>query len=362
MHLKVDKVSLISQTAKVVREALAAGEWSDWLPSERNIANDLGVGRNTLRAALKILEAEGLLYSVPRQGIRLARKAGKPAAKRNLVVGVLSPSSIEVAYPRKIIWIDALREQLARDGYMLKYYYGNQFSRVGFERAIQRLVKQERCDCWMLVASTHAVQEWFRNNGIPCQIAGSCHPGVDLPFVDIDYRAVCRHAVMTFRRQGHVNIVYVTPPPQLAGDICSETGFLEGLKDCPGFDRASGGIEYMESAVDYTGPAVHRLMKKVPRPTALLLNNPFQYLAVFSTLTKLGIRIPEEVSLICRGADHFLSYLTPTPARYVQNPVQFSGKLFQSIKKLINNLPLNERGIFLMPDFVEGGSVSQLRS
>jgi DNA-binding LacI/PurR family transcriptional regulator len=359
MHLKVDRISLIDQTAKAVREGILAGDWTEWLPSERSISHDLGVGRNTLRAALRILVAEGLIHSVPRQGIRIARNASKPAARRNLVVGVLSPSPIEVAYPRKIIWIDALRDQLARDGYILKYYSGNQFLRAGPERAIERLVKQERCDCWMLVASTHTVQNWFMQNGIPCQIAGSCHPGIDLPFVDIDYRAVCRHAVVTLWRSGHQKVIYLTPPPQLAGDIRSETGFLQGVKECFGARRAAGSIEYTESSVEPTVHAVNRLMRRSSRPTALLVNNPFQYLAVFSALAKLGLGIPEEVSLICRGADHFLSYLTPAPARYVQNPLQFAGKLFQSIRKVINNLPLKERGVLLMPDYLEGGSVSR---
>jgi DNA-binding LacI/PurR family transcriptional regulator len=359
MHLKVDRVSLIHQTAKVVRDGIVAGEWVDWLPSERSISNDLGVGRNTLRAALRILEVEGLIQSVPRQGIRIASNARQPVASRNLVVGVLSPSPIEVAYPRKIIWIDALRDQLSRDGYILKYYFGNQFLRAGAQRAVERLVKQERCDCWMLVASTRPVQQWFMQHGIPCQVAGSCHPGIDLPFVDIDYRAVCRHAVVTLWRLGHPKVVYLTPRPQLAGDILSETGFLDGIKECFGVRRAAASIVYTESTVGHTVQVLNRLMRRHSRPTALLVNNPFQYLTVSSTLFKMGFSIPDDVSLICRGADHFLSYLQPTPACYLQNPLQFAGKLFNSIRKLINNLPLKEQGVLLMPDFVEGASIAR---
>lgn len=358
MPLKVDRVSVIDQTVAVIRNGILDGDWSDWLPGERRLSKELGIGRNSLREALKILETEGRIKIIHRQGVRINRIGSKRTSKKSHVVGVLSPSPIETVYPRKILYIDALRDRLAKDEYALKYYDGNQYFKAGSERAIQRLVEQERCDCWMLVASNEAVQNWFCLNNIPCLIAGSCHQGIDLPFVDVDYQALCRHAVATLRRLGHRNIVYLTPPPLLAGDIRSETGFLEGINEHFEDNPAMGNIVHLDPSVDRIIHTVNRLIKQRSKPTAMLVNNAFQYLTVFSALTQRGLRVPIDVSLICRGSEYFLRYLRPTPARYEQSPIQFAEKLYRNIKRLIHNPSKKPKSILLIPDFVEGDSIS----
>ncbi len=358
MPLKVDRVSVIDQTVAVIRNGILDGEWSGWLPGERRLSKDLGVGRNSLREALKILETEGRIKIIHRQGVRINRNASKLASKKSHVVGVLSPSPIETVYPRKILYIDALRARLAKDEYVLKFYDGKQYFKTGSEKAIQRLVQQERCDCWMLVASSKAVQNWFWSNNISCLIAGSCHQGIDLPYIDVDYQALCRHAVVTLRRLGHRNIVYLTPPPLLAGDIRSETGFLQGINQRFGDNSAVGNIVHLDPSVDRIIHTVNRLMKQRSKPTAMLINNAFQYLTVFSALTQRGLRVPNEVSLICRGSEYFQRYLRPTPARYEQSPILFAGKLYRNIMKLIHNPSIKPKSILLIPDFVEGGSIA----
>ncbi len=355
----VNRVSVIDQIATVVRNGILDGEWSvGWLPGERRLSEDLGVGRNSLRAALRILEAEDIIEIIPKQGVRIARRTPRPVTRGKHVVGLLSPAPIETVYPRKILYINALRDQLAKDGYILNYYYGNQYLRTGSEKAMRRLVEKEQCDCWMLVASNKVVQNWFWRNNISCLIAGSCHKGIELPFVDIDYKALCRHAVLTLRRLGHRNIVYLTPTPELAGDIQSETGFLEGLEGTVGDNPVEGNILYLDPNVDHAVHAVNRLMEKHSRPTALLVNNAFQYLTVFNALIQRGLRVPNDVSLICRGSENFLSYLKPSPARYEQSAIQFAGKLFRNIKKLIHNPSIKPKSISLTPEFVEGGSIT----
>jgi hypothetical protein len=57
----VPRQSLPELTAGFVREGLLAGRWGGTLPGETKLALELGVCRHTLRAALRVLEAEGLL-------------------------------------------------------------------------------------------------------------------------------------------------------------------------------------------------------------------------------------------------------------------------------------------------------------
>ena len=59
--------------AEALRNEIEEGEGIDALPSEADLMRSHGVGRNTIRRALKILEADGLVESAPGIGWRVAR-------------------------------------------------------------------------------------------------------------------------------------------------------------------------------------------------------------------------------------------------------------------------------------------------
>lgn len=58
-------------------------------------------------------------------------------------------------------------------------------------------------------------------------VLGSPFEGVPLPFVDIDRRAICRHAVGVLARLRHRRICYFSRTTDAAGDFLSEQGFEE---------------------------------------------------------------------------------------------------------------------------------------
>ena len=99
-------------------------------------------------------------------------------------------------------------------------------------------------------------------------------------------------------------------------------------------------------------------MSRKDPPTALLVHNAFQYLTLFSTLTQMNLRIPADVSLICRESENFLPYLKPTPSSYSHNPLLFADKLSRIADKLMMDSHVLTKSILLMPDFVKGDSIA----
>ena len=358
MLLNLDRVTVIDQAANAVRKGILAGYWQERLPGERRLCKELQVGRNTLRAALGQLQSDGLIEIIPGQRTRILQKVEKPSDQSQLKVGLLSPGPIELLFPRQILWIDKLRSRLAGEGHLLKSYHGQQFFQRDPGNAILRLIRQESCSCWILVSSSKAIQEWFESNSVPCLVAGTCHHGIDLPFVDIDYQALCRHAATTLLRLGHRQIAYLTPPPRLAGDIHSEKGFLEGINTRKPDSTAHGEILHVELSPGQIVNAVTRLIKRNNRPSALLVHNALQYLSVFSVLAQTGLRIPGDISLICRESENFLQFLDPVPARYTHDPVEFAKKLSRIIGKLTTQSPILQKSNLLMPEYVDAASVS----
>jgi GntR family transcriptional regulator len=57
------RAPLVSQTAAAIRARIAAGRWAigEQLPSEPQLATDLGISRGTLRESLRLLISNGLL-------------------------------------------------------------------------------------------------------------------------------------------------------------------------------------------------------------------------------------------------------------------------------------------------------------
>src|SRR5262245_66249201 len=67
---RIDRpLSLSAQVEQLLRQAIAAGRWpSGRLPTEVELAEQLGVSRETVRLAAEVLQREGRLHKIRRRG------------------------------------------------------------------------------------------------------------------------------------------------------------------------------------------------------------------------------------------------------------------------------------------------------
>jgi LacI family transcriptional regulator len=192
---------------------------------------------------------------------------------------------------------------------------------------------------------------------VPCVVAGSIYPGIELPFRDLDHRAVCRHAASTLLRGGHRRLALITHRERCAGDLESERGFIEGAR-AGGLDAAAAQIVPVDSDPAEIGHAVRRLMEQGNRPTGLLVASAYHYLAVTTRLAQLGWRVPQDVSVISREEDPFLSFVVPEPARYLGSPHRFAKMLLRPVLQLMEGVAVCASCSRLMPEFVAGASTA----
>ncbi|GHA41372.1 hypothetical protein GCM10010391_26900 [Streptomyces anthocyanicus] len=81
-----------------LRERIGADENAEVLPSEADLMREHGVGRNTVRRALKILEAEGVLQSAPGIGWRIVR-GGDRRSLAERMSDLIAEESLSVGDP-----------------------------------------------------------------------------------------------------------------------------------------------------------------------------------------------------------------------------------------------------------------------
>jgi DNA-binding FadR family transcriptional regulator len=73
--------------ANRIRQQILSGAWPDGrlLPSERDMAAQFGIARNTLRRIIRQLEAEGLVESQPGRGSVVRLSPGRSDERADMV-------------------------------------------------------------------------------------------------------------------------------------------------------------------------------------------------------------------------------------------------------------------------------------
>jgi len=350
--------SLVGQTVAFLDKQIAAGQWREWLPAERTLCEMLQVSRSTLRRAMTELRRDGAIRTEHGAGHRIL--SGRKKTSRRLpshAVALLTPEPLERLRPTQTLWIDDLRAMLSERSCRLHVLHGRQYFRAKPGAALEKLVRQHPHGCWILLRATPGCQQWFARCGLPCLVAGTCHSGVDLPFRDLDHRAMCRHAVGTLLALGHRRVAFIAQKDRLAGDLESEAGFLEGMQRSRHPDATASVCEHDATTAGIV-QSLERLLARKSPPTALLVANAYHALSVVSGLAALGRSVPRDVSVISRDEDPFLSFMVPEPARYEAIPQEFARSLLQPVLELLAGRTVSQRAVRLMPQFVRGASLA----
>ena len=354
--------TVAGQIATQVRASIERGVWRKWLPSERQLSFQLQASRNSVRAGLRQLKLEGVVMPTRGLGYRVVEGFERAQLRtRPRTIGMLVPQPVASLQPSFAIEINELRDFLAESGYRLLVHLGEEYYSRNPHQALERLLRQNSHDAWVLLRSSHAMQKWFADRGVCCVISGSCYPGIDLPFCDLDHRAISRHAAGVLYRLGHRHIALLSYESIWAGVVDSQAGFLE-CAEALRHSGVSAEITCHNDEMNSVDRALHRLLGRRDPPTGIVVDGSHAYLAVFSLLAQRGLRIPRDISLICRHDDAFMQFLAPAPARYLLNPQAYARDISGMIHRLITGRSMGRAQTPLFPRFVANCSIGIPRS
>ncbi len=347
------RVSLASLTAQSLREAMQAGHWQGYLPGERELCERLQVSRSTLRAALEELQREGVLEVAQRQRRRIKEGGVAVTTGHSHVIAILSERPLLAMTSSVVVMVDELREKLAHTGFTLEIHVSPACFSANPARALEALTKRSPAAVWILFGSLAPMQGWFIRRRLPCLVAGSCAQGVELPSVDADYRAACRHAGAMLGRKGHRHVALIRPDGDFGGDLESEQGMVEALH----------GSEVSLQVIRHNGTPEHlcALLEKALRsarpPTACVVARSMHVLTVMMYLMQRGKRIPQDMAVVSRDDEIFLAHTVPAVTRYTSSPSQFARRVSQAARQLAETGALPPKAIRLMPRLVKGETV-----
>lgn len=359
------RVLLAEQVAQTIEAEIAAQRWREWLPSERSLQRSLNVSRQTVRAALARLAARRRIVVHPHRGYRIApasrragAKAGTAAAAPSRELALICPEPVYRMPPRFLQVLDIFRALCAEGGLNLEVFEGRRFMRTDPGRLMPRLVRTHPKACWILVLAHRRLQEWFAGSGEPTVVYGNVYPGVPLNGTGIDYHACIRHAAAHLLAKGHRRIAFVAYDLRRAGEEDSWRGFQEACAAHRGDDAVPTLIERPDGDAEALCRQLDAALRARQRPTGFVVSHTHHYATVATHLALRGLRIPADVSLICRSEDPFLQFMRPTPAFYRANMEVAARLLFERVRHALAGTAKPGDQRLLVPELVPGGSVA----
>ena len=348
-------ISAGEQVAAQLREEILSGRRSGVLPGVYVLAAELGVNHKTVGAALKHLEADGLLVSQgPGRRRRIVLAAGR-VRQRPLRVAILPGDSAD----RRVDYMVELQHQLLEAGHAA-FYPEKSLLELGMDVSrIARMVRRTEADAWVVTAGSREVLQWFLGQGIPVFALFGRRRDLPMAGAGPDKVRATREVVRHLVALGHRRIVLLAqaarrlPEPGLP-----ERAFLKELAahriptgpyNLPDWEESPEGLQRLLDSLFGITP-----------PTALLIDEAYVFHAVKHHLSGRGLRIPEDVSLICTDPDRTFEWCRPSIAHIRWD----SGPVVRRILRWADNMARGKADLkqLVTPAiFVEGGTVAECR-
>jgi hypothetical protein len=342
-------LSKIEQVADYLREELVSGKWHHEISGREDLAIELGVNAKTVESALRLLEKDGLLIA---QGAgRRRRIASLAPAKSALKITFMV---YEQSDPVQISYND-LSHRLTRAGHSTTIAEKSLMDLGMDVGRVAKYVKGIETDAWVVMCGPKEVLEWFYQQPVPVlALFGRC-PDIPISSVRIDRTAALQSVVERLVKLGHRRIALLSrterrkPVPGLF-----ERNFLAEL-EAHGIQTGPYNLPDWENDVESFHDCLVSLFGKTP-PTALLIDEPPMFYAAQLFLSRRGLCVPRDVSIVCNDPDRWFIWCHP-----VASHIKWDARpLWAHVSRWANQIAAGKHVLkrsLINAEFVEGGTI-----
>ena len=359
MHRIETGPTRVAQTVDFLRHAMSQKSWTQYLPGERILSRGLGISRPTLRAALEILEHQRWIHTEgSRRRLILPRTSAREPGKNGQKILLLAKEPEKEMAGMSLLYVESLRHRLQSVGLEMEFHFHPMFGRNS-PRLVKGLLPQaEAAAAFILFSLPEAVQRHCGERGYPAIVAGSSAPGVNLPSLDVDYQGVGRHAAGTLIGRGHERIALFICNGGLAGDRLTEAGFAETAESLKKRCIMAKIIRHRDESQDIQRKLKALMRVPASRPTGIVVGRARHAVTILCALTAQGLRVPEDVSIICRDFEPMLDWTVPQVGRYKFNPERFARRLAKLAEAVAGGQKALGKACLLVPEFDSAASLA----
>ncbi len=304
---------LYRQLSDILRDGILSGAYMDGrLPTERDLSATFGVSVAVIKQAVDILVSEGLVYRIPRKGMRIGGSASHADSRA-------------LSRPMIMLFYDKGRTDFVKLGHSLYSRIIDSFKRrasaasasfsaIEFDLQDEMFLKSLKCRKNMLAAVTffHKHAKALRPNlspEIPVVSVDHCvylmddiEPCANVSYVACDNLAGAVSLAEHVRGKGHRKAALAGFDPSNAFPTNLER--IEGL--------ANGGFDCnkMPCAICPDSEWLQKIIRE--KCTVIIAFNDLVAIQVLNNLHYMGAKVPDDVSLVCfDDIDPLVSKLMP---------------------------------------------------
>ena len=341
--------TITEQVSTYLREELLRGRWSGEMPGQKQLAKLLGVSGQTVELALGLLEKDGIIVG---QGTGRRRKIVLPEghAPPALRVAVLFYEKGDETHDMFI----QLQIKLKAAGHTVVHAPKNLTDLGGNLRRLARMIKDTGADAWVVIAGSREVLQCFEQGQIP---VFALYGGFDrMRIAGIAPNLVPAIVAATRRliALGHQRIVILEITSTLSNPGPDGVAFLDELA-AHGIEAGNYNMPGWEGGFDGLYRCLDSLFARTP-PTAIFLYSAPEYFATLQFLAHRGLRVPQDVSLICCNMAPYFKRYQPTISHVRWNDQLMVNRIARWAKNIRHGKE-DTRQTWIDAEFIEGGTV-----
>lgn len=271
------------------------------LPCERSLVESLGVARMTIRQAMASLESDGLIRRVQGKGTFVEPDVRRKLQRGQDIFALVVPNTRDAFWPSLLHGFETAAGDINHQAIVCST--NNDVERQG--NIVLQLVDKEVGGVMMVptaLSPTPVFQvRQLQKHRIPVVFGHRRVEGISAPLLAIPFHDVGQTAARIIAEQGHRRVLFFTSRPTSSAQAY-EDGFRGAMQ------RAGGNVSvesvHLDVSVLQEEPvfaALQQVFAKPDQPTGIFAS--FDSLAemIYVLLPRLGLRVPEDVSLVGFG-------------------------------------------------------------
>lgn len=192
----------------------------------------------------------------------------------------------------------------------------------------------------VIIRTTQATRQTCRQiagEGFPAVVVADRFEGSSVSYVHTDSREASREAVEHLIELGHRQITVCINVVDDADHADRVAGFREAMLK-HGLIPDARMVTRVPAHRDAGAMALRRLMSGVERPTALFLTDPAVAIGVFGAAREMGIRIPEDLSIIGMDDTQTRHAVYPAMTSVCQDATAMGREAFAALRGMLESV------------------------
>jgi DNA-binding LacI/PurR family transcriptional regulator len=341
--------SAVRQLVEHLREEILSGALGENFPGINHLVRELGVGTETVLAAVAELEKEGFLKNRTGRRGRIVADAGG-ARSRRLRVRLL-PYSREQC---RLDYCLELKHRLEVAGHVVSFADKSLRELKNEAGRVARFVGKNPADAWVVIGGSRDVLEWFSGQPVPAFALFGHVVGLPLASTGPRKSLCVQQAVRRLVELGHRRIVMMVYEErrrhqpgfleQVFLDTLKAEGLATGSYNLPDWREEPGGLR----------ECLDELFRFTP-PTALFLE-PELFSAAHQHFARQGIQVPRDVSMVSLDSAPLFDWWDPPISHITYDSRPFIRRIVRWMKHVSSGID-DRRCTPSAARFIEGGTI-----